>query len=158
MKKGLLLLVLSVTLVFNVVFAKTNNVVATQSPIGTWTTISDKTHRPRSIVKITAHKNTLQAEIVKIYKEPGDKSYCVKCPKPFTNKKIVGLNFLWGMKQGKNNVWTGGRVLDPKSGSIYRCKMTLSPDGKTLKVRGFIGISLFGRTQTWVRGDVKKQA
>jgi uncharacterized protein (DUF2147 family) len=49
--------------------------------------------------------------------------------------------------------WSGGEILDPKNGKIYRAKMSLSEDGKSLNVRGFIGVSLIGRTQTWWRGQ-----
>ena len=58
---------------------------------------------------------------------------------------------MWGLKQTGNNVWSGGQILDPKIGKIYSCKMTVAPDGKTLTVRGYLGFSLLGRNQTWIR-------
>jgi uncharacterized protein (DUF2147 family) len=64
----------------------------------------------------------------------------------------VGLRFLWGLT-GAGREWGGGRVLDPDDGKIYRVKLTLSEDGKTLEVRGYIGISMFGRSQKWVRAE-----
>jgi uncharacterized protein (DUF2147 family) len=49
--------------------------------------------------------------------------------------------------------FSGGDILDPDSGWVYRCRFTLQPDGKTLVVRGFLGLSLLGRSQTWYRAD-----
>lgn len=148
MKEVVYYCILSMLFFSGLLFANNHQVV---SPVGVWTTISDKTHKPRSVVKISGKEGNLTAKILSVFKEAGDKSYCSKCPAPFTNKKIVGLPFVWGMKQTGEREWSGGKVLDPKSGKIYRCKMTLSRDGKQLDVRGYIGFSLFGRTQTWVR-------
>ena len=60
------------------------------------------------------------------------------------------MTILWGLTAA-GSVWKGGEILDPDNGKTYRCKMTLSDDGKELNVRGYIGISLIGRTQTWHR-------
>lgn len=60
------------------------------------------------------------------------------------------MTILWGLKMNGDE-WSGGEILDPDNGKIYRCKMTLSEDGTQLSVRGFIGIALIGRTQTWHR-------
>ena len=57
---------------------------------------------------------------------------------------------MWGLK-GDGQEWEGGQILDPDEKQIYSVKATLSPDGAVLKVRGFIGLSLFGRTQFWRR-------
>ncbi|HTD40357.1 MAG TPA: DUF2147 domain-containing protein [Mucilaginibacter sp.] len=61
----------------------------------------------------------------------------------------LGLELLKGFTFDGDNVYTGGTVYDPKNGKTYSCKMTL--DGNTLKIRGYIGISLFGRSVTWTR-------
>lgn len=67
------------------------------------------------------------------------------------NNPLVGLELIKGFKYDEDNVYEDGEIYDPESGKLYSCKMTLSKDGKTLDVRGYIGISLFGRTQTWTR-------
>jgi uncharacterized protein (DUF2147 family) len=74
---------------------------------------------------------------------------CHNCTGTFKDKKVVGLNILWGLKDQGNGEWDGGSILDPKTGKIYKAKMTLK--GDKLYVRGYIGVSLLGRTQTWVR-------
>jgi uncharacterized protein (DUF2147 family) len=60
------------------------------------------------------------------------------------------MTILWGLKQDGNE-YTGGQILDPKNGKTYRAKMKLTDGGKKLEVRGFIGVSMFGRSQTWIR-------
>ncbi len=123
---------------------------AAASPLGNWTTIDDVTGKKRAVVRISqARDNTLNATIVRVYAQPGDINKCHKCSGRFKNKPIIGLPFGWGFKQTAANKWTGGRILDPKTGKIYHAQMTLK-DNK-LYVRGYIGISLIGRTQTWVR-------
>lgn len=121
------------------------------SPVGTWTTIDDKTQKPRSVIRISEYKGVLSGRILKVYKQPGDTGYCRKCPGHFKDKRVEGLTFLWGMKSTGSHEWKGGKILDPKNGKIYKCKMTLSKDGNRLDVRGYVGMSLFGRTQTWRR-------
>ncbi len=64
---------------------------------------------------------------------------------------IVGLEILQGFTKASDGTWTGGTVYDPKNGKTYKCKMSLSEDGKQLNVRGFIGVSLMGRTEVWDR-------
>jgi uncharacterized protein (DUF2147 family) len=49
--------------------------------------------------------------------------------------------------------YQGGEILDPENGKVYRVKMNLQDRGRTLHVRGFIGFSLFGRTQIWIREE-----
>jgi uncharacterized protein (DUF2147 family) len=66
------------------------------------------------------------------------------------SRPLEGLKLLSGFHYDKDNVWTGGRIYDPRNGKTYSCKMTLVDD-HTLKVRGYIGFSLFGRTVIWTR-------
>lgn len=123
--------------------------LAAQSPAGTWTTIDDKTGAKRAVVRLSVSGGTLNGSIVKVYPQPGDTGICSKCPGAFKGKKIQGLEFVWGLKDKGNGVWDGGSILDPKTGKVYRAKITVS--GNKLYVRGYIGISALGRTQTWVR-------
>jgi uncharacterized protein (DUF2147 family) len=76
---------------------------------------------------------------------------CQGCSGEFKDKDVVGLRFIWKMKKMAENEYKGGEILDPNDGSTYSCKMKLAQDGKNLDVRGFLGISLFGRSQVWTR-------
>lgn len=133
------------------------------SPIGYWNQISDKTGKLHSIVKIWQAKGQLKGTVVRGFGVDGKapNKYCVACEGALKNKKIVGMTIIWGMKYNpSSHRWEGGRILDPDSGSIYKANMTLINGGKQLKVRGYIGISLFGRSQVWNRippNQVKKE-
>lgn len=83
---------------------------------------------------------------------PGDENKtCTKCTDDRKDQPIVGLTILKDLKKTGENEWSGGNILDPENGKVYNAKMSLADDGKKLNVRGFLGISLLGRTQTWVR-------
>ncbi|MEK6211283.1 MAG: DUF2147 domain-containing protein [Pseudomonadota bacterium] len=124
----------------------------TSSPAGVWKSIDDKTKKERSIIRITEVNGEFKGVVEKIFDQPGDDPahLCKECKDERKDKPIVGMTILWGLKKDGDG-WSGGEILDPKNGKIYRAKMSLSEDGKSLKVRGFIGISLIGRTQTWLR-------
>ena len=123
--------------------------MAASSPAGTWTTIDDKTGEKRAVVNLSVSGGTLNGTIVKVFPQPGDTGICSKCPGAFKGKKIQGIGFVWGLKDEGNGVWGGGSILDPHTGKVYKAKMTLK--GNKLYVRGYVGVSLLGRTQTWVR-------
>ena len=124
----------------------------TSSPAGVWKSIDDKTKKERSIIRITDVNGEFKGVVEKIFDQPGEDPahLCKECKDERKDKPIVGMTILWGLKKDGDG-WSGGEILDPKNGKIYRAKMSLSEDGKSLKVRGFIGISLIGRTQTWHR-------
>jgi len=124
-------------------------IAAAGAPTGTWTTIDDKTGEKRAVVRLSVSGGELSGTIEKIYPQPGDTGICDKCPGAFKDKKILGLRFVWGLKDQGNGEWGGGSILDPKSGKIYRCKVAL--EGNKLLVRGYVGLSILGRTQTWIR-------
>lgn len=134
-------------------FAFANN--AAVSPIGYWKTIDDVTHRPQAIMRIYRSGNTLSGEIVKIFPGPGhdQNQVCTACTGYRHNKRIVGMVIMDGFTQNPSNPaeWNEGHILDPSDNETYRCMLTISPDNRTLNVRGYIGVSMFGRTQTWIR-------
>lgn len=66
------------------------------------------------------------------------------------SRPIMGLPLIQGFKYAGDNVWSDGTIYDPDSGKLYSCKLTLMMDG-SLRVRGYVGISLFGRTEIWTR-------
>lgn len=128
------------------------------TPEGFWKSIDDRTGEQLSIVEIKKKAdNTYTGTIVYRYPVPGGTvlTHCVKCPEPFKNKPILGLQIAWGLKEDpKNpNQYIDGRVLEPKSGNVYKGKAQLSADGKRLRMRGYMGVSALGRTQVWLRTD-----
>jgi uncharacterized protein (DUF2147 family) len=123
--------------------------LSAQSPVGRWKTIDDKTGKPKSIVEIYAYKDEFHGRIVELFREPGEDPdpICDLCPGDKKNQKTKGMTILWGMK-AKGSGWEGGSILDPKTGDVYSCYLELVNPNK-LKVRGYIGVSLLGRTQYW---------
>jgi uncharacterized protein (DUF2147 family) len=133
--------------------------VATAAPLpieGMWRTIDDKTGFAKAIVKIERIQDgQVIGTIMRVIPRPDytPKELCQNCPKPFTNQKILGMSPLWGLKPEDTNGtrYSGGFIIDPLSGRIYRSKAKLSPDGRRLTMRGYVGVSALGRTQTWIR-------
>jgi uncharacterized protein (DUF2147 family) len=124
---------------------------ANNTPVGTWKTIDDDTGQAKALVQITDHDGVLEGKIIKVLKsDSGPHPICDKCEGERHNKPVEGMTIIWGMKRD-GDTWEGGKILDPKKGSIYKCKMSMLDGGQKLKVRGFIGFSLFGRSQVWVR-------
>ncbi len=124
---------------------------AQQDPlIGKWKTIDDETHEPKSIVEIYMKDGKFYGRVDSLFRKPGEdpNPVCDKCPDddPRKNQPIKGMVIIKDMVK-KGNEYTGGTILDPKKGKIYRCKLWLE-DGK-LKVRGYL-LFLY-RTQTWYR-------
>ena len=119
---------------------------------GLWKTIDDKTQKPKSIIRITKEEERLFGTVEKLI-DPSEKDpICKFCPDDYKGKPIVGLRILRGLKPNETNSKAdGGRILDPKSGKDYSCKIELKKEGQELEVRGFLGISLLGRSQTWIR-------
>jgi uncharacterized protein (DUF2147 family) len=118
--------------------------------VGTWHTFDDKTGQPRGVVEIV-ERNGVLTGIIRGTLVPGEaEGLCDKCPGDRRNQPITGLEMIRNVRRN-GGTWGGGELLDPDNGKTYRVKLTPAPDGRTLEVRGFIGISLLGRTQTWRR-------
>ena len=123
---------------------------------GTWKNIDDKTGSSKAIIEIRQETNgTYTAKIVKVTPRPGytPKETCINCPAPYTNKPILGMDVLTGLKYVEGLNFSGGKIIDPLSGNIYSMKAKLSPNGKRLNLRGYVGISALGRSQTWIKND-----
>lgn len=143
-----LALVPFVALMFS--FFSTNILANGMTIVGNWKTVSDVTNKVASVVKIWKYKNEYFGRVVKIYKQGGNlpTDRCTKCGGTYKNKPIQGMTFLFNMKKDSDHFYTGGKILDPKSGSLYKCNITQLSKTK-LEVRGYIGFSLLGRTQYW---------
>lgn len=115
---------------------------------GQWTTIDDEDGQPSSIISIEIVDNELTATIKELLTQPQD-ILCENCSGDKHNQPIVGMQIITNMKKNGSS-WSGGKVLDPKNGKTYKCKVELEGKDK-LKMRGYIGIPALGRTQVWER-------
>ena len=127
---------------------------ATENPVGLWRTIDDKSGKEKSLVRVSESNGQLQITVEKLFREPGEEPnpLCDKCPDEKKNKPVIGMQIGSGLKKD-GDVWSGGEILDPQNGKTYKCKVWLEDKGKKLNVRGFIGVSVLGRTQVWIREE-----
>jgi uncharacterized protein (DUF2147 family) len=122
------------------------------TPIGVWRTIDDTRHAPRALVETEEHEGRLQGRVIEVFREPGEDPAlrCTRCPEPRRDQPVLGMTILWGLTRHGER-WDGGAILDPENGTIYRCSLRPDPSGDRLEVRGYLGVSLLGRTQIWER-------
>lgn len=125
-----------------------------QDITGTWHFIDDKTGEPKALVKIEKQSNnTYAGTVLKLTPRPGytPKEFCTHCPAPYTNKPIIGMKVITGLKTNDHINYSNGKIIDPVSGKIYSLKGKVSANSKKLFLRGYFGVSAVGRSQTWLR-------
>ncbi|MBX3621845.1 MAG: DUF2147 domain-containing protein [Rhizobacter sp.] len=124
------------------------------TPVGVWKTIDDKTKVEKSLVRISEAGGVLSGRIEKLL-DPAAKpdAVCEECTDERKGKPILGMTILNGVKKNAEHegLWDGGTILDPNNGKTYKVRLKPSQDGKTLEVRGYIGVPMLGRSQTWLR-------
>lgn len=141
MKKSILFgLVLFFVMSFN---AQSQNV------LGKWKTVDDETGQAKSIVEIYEKSGKIYGKIIDIVNPEKRKSLCTKCSGENKNAPILGLIIIKDLVKDGDE-YSGGKILDPSKGEEYKCLIALEGKDK-LKVRGFVGVSIFGRTQYWFR-------
>lgn len=117
---------------------------------GRWRTVDDKTGKPKGIVLIWEQNGEFFGKVESSIDPKKANEICDLCKDERKNKPVTGMVVLRHMKRDGDE-WSGGDILDPDNGKVYRCKAKLAEGGKKLLVRGYIGISLLGRSQTWTR-------
>ena len=124
---------------------------AQASPVGRWDTISDADGKPAATVEIRKVGDHFVGVITALLRPDDDpNAVCDKCRDERKGQRIVGMEIIRGMRADGTG-WSGGEILDPETGKTYKANMHLDDHGNTLVVRGYIGLSVFGRSQTWVR-------
>jgi uncharacterized protein (DUF2147 family) len=123
------------------------------SPVGLWKTINDHTGKPEALIRITENNGELRGKIEKLFLDVDEKNpKCDKCDGPQKDQPIIGMTILSGMKQ-EGTEYGDGQILDPANGKVYKSRMSLADNGRKLNVRGYIGMPMLGRTQTWLREE-----
>ncbi|MBU3012441.1 DUF2147 domain-containing protein [Polaribacter vadi] len=123
--------------------------VNSQTIFGKWNTINDDTGKVDSVIEMYKKNGKAYAKILKITDPNRQKAICEKCEGANKNKPILGLEILTGLEKNEEE-WSGGEILDPRNGKIYKCYIKLVKPDK-LKIRGYLGVSLFGKTKYWQR-------
>lgn len=138
----------AVTVIF---LAALDAVAQPATPAGLWQTVNERGER-EALVRIAEVAGELRGSVVQVFSPPAPSAnpLCEACSGELKNKPIVGLEILRGLRWDGER-YAGGEVLDPDEGRVYRCSLRLLEGGERLEVRGYVGISLFGRSQVWLR-------
>ena len=122
-----------------------------QTIFGKWNSKNEETGNIDSIIEVYEKDGKAFAKVIDIKGSERRKAICVQCKDENKNKPILGLNILTGLEKDGEE-WSGGNILDPRSGNIYNCYIKLIKSNK-LKIRGYIGLALFGKTVYWERAQ-----
>jgi uncharacterized protein (DUF2147 family) len=129
-------------------------VFAQMTPAGLWKTIDDETGQEKSLVRIVDAGGTFNGAVEKsLLNDPNVSKVCDLCTDDRKGQVIVGMEIIRGVTKNvkDDGLWDGGEILDPQKGKTYRVRLTPKDGGAKLEVRGYVGMPLLGRTQTWLR-------
>lgn len=126
---------------------------AQESPVGLWKSMDEETGKPKALIRITENEGLYRGRIEKLFLGPDQEPnpVCDKCEGPRKNQPIIGMTILSDMQKQDARTYGGGQILDPANGKVYDSMMTLGEDANQLDVRGYIGMPMLGRSQTWKR-------
>lgn len=131
------------------VFGPAAHAQGTDTPVGLWKNIDDATKQPKALIRIIEQGGQLIGRIEKVLTDKPD-AVCEACTDDRKGKPVQGMTILTGLKKDGEE-WTGGEILDPNNGKVYKAKVKLVDAGRKLDLRGYIGVPMMGRTQTWIR-------
>ncbi|MGC4118941.1 MAG: DUF2147 domain-containing protein [Myxococcales bacterium] len=122
------------------------------SPVGKWKTVDDSSGKAKSTVEIWEEGGKVYGKITALLDQPANDPdpKCTACEGEDKDKRVIGMTILKGLKKDGDE-WSGGKILDPDNGKHYKCYIAVQDGGKKLKVRGYVGFALLGRTQYWLR-------
>lgn len=132
-------------LFFSLILVLTAVSINGQTIFGSWESIDPETKKVDSVIEVYQKNGKAYAKIIAISDQEKSEAICVFCKDEKKNKPILGMEILTGLKKDKDE-WSGGTILDPRNGEVYKCYIKLVKPNK-LKLRGYIGISLFGKTE-----------
>jgi uncharacterized protein (DUF2147 family) len=124
------------------------------SPVGLWKTIDDSSGKPTALIRITENHGELQGKIEKLFRAADEEQNpkCNLCTDARKDQPIVGMTIVSGLRK-TGDEYTGGEILDPKNGKVYKSKLSVHEGGRKLEVRGYVGVPMFGRSQVWLRQE-----
>jgi len=121
------------------------------TPVGAWKTVNER-GEPEGLVRIVEVAGELRGAVEQVYSPPAPEAdpRCIACSGERKDQRVIGMQILSGLRWDGEQ-YSGGEILDPNNGESYRCLLRVTDGGRKLEVRGYIGISLLGRTQVWLR-------
>ncbi|MCG5643696.1 DUF2147 domain-containing protein [Flavobacteriaceae bacterium LSUCC0859] len=125
--------------------------IQTAPVTGTWVSIDDETGVEKSEITLYESQGKLYGKVKRLLLPEDQGKLCVNCKGAEKNKPIEGLVIVKGLSKD-GETWTDGKIMDPANGKNYDCTISLE-NSNTLKVRGYLGFSFLGRTQTWKRKE-----
>jgi uncharacterized protein (DUF2147 family) len=121
------------------------------SPVGRWKTLDDQSKKPRGIVEIYEKNGQVFGRIESSFDPSETHERCTKCTDDRKDQLFIGMEIMRHLKKTGTHEYTGGQILEPETGKIYHCKIKVHDQGRKLTLRGYIGVPMLGRSQTWQR-------
>lgn len=137
-------------ILFTLLFIAVTVSINSQTIFGKWNSRSDA-GVVDSVLEVYEKNGKAYAKVVEILNPARKEALCVDCEGEFKDKPILGLDILSGLEKDDDE-WSGGKIIDPRNGNTYKCYIKLVKHNK-LKLRGYIGLSLFGKTAYWERAE-----
>jgi uncharacterized protein (DUF2147 family) len=140
-------------IVFILLFLTITISINSQTIFGTWNSRNDA-GVVDTVLEIYKKNGKAYAKVVQVLNPDRKGARCINCDGEFKDKLVLGLDILSGLEKDGADEWSGGTVIDPRNGSTYSCYIKLIQANK-LKLRGYIGFSLFGKTAYWERARIQ---